>query len=216
MMAERSAASSAAAGFAAFCRAIKRIGIPDGDFSSAGAFGTNENPVSAPLTLRLTSAVTCSHQGRLMGGMESPHSSLHDKAATSDETELNTGATSVIRRQMFQDGLNLWTTGVLRVREQRGCILGCLGACADDPPLVDVGDKGSLPGRGGHRPSTQARKALVRGNLRRSGVAQAVGGVALEPLLHNRLAIVARHRGPADDVVYGSCGHCKAVDRVGR
>src|SRR5215469_9247475 len=87
MMAERSAASSAAAGFAAFCRAIKRIGIPDGDFSSAGAFGTNENPVSAPLTLRLTSAVTCSHHGRLTGGMESPHSTLPDAAATTDQMD---------------------------------------------------------------------------------------------------------------------------------
>jgi hypothetical protein len=36
-----------------------------GDIKSAGELGTNENPVTAPLAPRLTTAVTCCHRGLL-------------------------------------------------------------------------------------------------------------------------------------------------------
>src|ERR1022692_4600602 len=48
----------------------------DGDFISAAARGTNENPVITPLALRLTSAVTCCHHGLPRECISSPHSEL--------------------------------------------------------------------------------------------------------------------------------------------
>src|SRR5690554_6878507 len=50
--------------------------MDDGDRRSAGALGTKEKPVTAPLTLRLMSAVTCSHHGLLIGCTRSPRSSF--------------------------------------------------------------------------------------------------------------------------------------------
>src|SRR5258707_2356702 len=72
-MAERSITSSEAAGWADFCRAIKRMGMLVGVARSAAAPGTNENPVMAPPELRLTSAVICCHRGLATGLISSPH-----------------------------------------------------------------------------------------------------------------------------------------------
>jgi len=41
-----------------------------GEVMSAAAFGTKENPVTAPPTLRLTSAVICCQRGRPAEGNE--------------------------------------------------------------------------------------------------------------------------------------------------
>ena len=72
-MADRSVASlDGAACWADFSSAISRIGRLAGDAMSAGAFGTNENPVIVPLALRLTSAVTCCHRGLLVEITSSP------------------------------------------------------------------------------------------------------------------------------------------------
>ena len=53
------------------CRSATRLsGMLLGDVISAAAFGTKENPVTAPPTLRLTSAVICCHRGRPAEGNE--------------------------------------------------------------------------------------------------------------------------------------------------
>jgi hypothetical protein len=44
-----------------------------GDVRSPTAPGTNENPVMAPPVLRLTSAVTCCHNGLAAMLIRSPH-----------------------------------------------------------------------------------------------------------------------------------------------
>src|SRR5262249_19807360 len=72
-MADRSVASSGAAGLTDFSRAIKRIGMLVGVVRSATVPGTNENPLIAPPVLRLTSAVTCCHKGFAVGLISSPH-----------------------------------------------------------------------------------------------------------------------------------------------
>src|SRR5215469_1757583 len=72
-MADRSIASSGAAGLTDFSRAIRRIGMLVGVVRSATAPGTNENPAIAPPVLRLTSAVTCCHRGFAAGLISSPH-----------------------------------------------------------------------------------------------------------------------------------------------
>ena len=73
-MAERSAESPEAAGLTDRCRAISRTGMLVGDIRSAGEWGTKENPVTVPLALRLTSAVTCCQLGLLAESMGSPFS----------------------------------------------------------------------------------------------------------------------------------------------
>src|SRR3981081_1180963 len=71
-MAERSMASSAAVGCAAFSSAVRWTGRLAGDAMLAAVPGAKENPVIVPPALRLTRAVACCHQGFLAGCTESP------------------------------------------------------------------------------------------------------------------------------------------------
>src|SRR5262249_49338544 len=87
---------------------------------------------------------------------------------------------------------------------------------SDDPFLVHVGDQGGLPGWAGHGPRAEPRITLSGCDLGRSGVAGAVGRVALQAGLDNRAAVGGSHPGAADDVVDCSGGPREAVDRVGR
>ena len=66
---------------------------------SAAAFGTNENPVIAPPALRLTSAVTCCHQGLLADC--NALTSLHDHDGRTVEAELMSAGvrTTVLSRE---------------------------------------------------------------------------------------------------------------------
>src|ERR1700733_14199766 len=73
-MAERSAESPEAAGLTDRSSAISRTGMLVGDIRSVGEWGTKENPVTVPLALRLTSAVTFCQLGLLAGSMGSPFS----------------------------------------------------------------------------------------------------------------------------------------------
>src|SRR5215472_12863038 len=215
-MAERSMAPSAGAGWADFSKASNCMGMPDGDFSSPAARGTKEKPEIAPLTLRVTRAVTCSHHGLLMGCTGSPRSSPRLGLVLPDQVAISGTASAASLWQVSEDRLDLWTGRVSGVLEQRGRVLGRPRAGAYHPPLIDIGHQRGLPRRSGNGPSAQARKALVRGDLARSGVAEAIRRVAFQPFLDDRPAVGAGHGGPADDVVDRPGRHLDAVDRVGR
>src|SRR5580700_4978642 len=92
-MAERSIVSLEAVGWAAFSRAIKRIGMLVGEVRSATAPGTNENPVMAPPVLRLTRAVTCCHSGLAAMLMSSPHSGMAWIYGTGTDLDVPAGLT---------------------------------------------------------------------------------------------------------------------------
>src|SRR5258708_21728227 len=139
-MAERSIASSEAAGLADFSSAIKRMGMLVGVVRSATGPGTNENPVIAPPVLRLTSAVTCCHSGLPAGLISSPHLRCH--AAVAPDRFVDTPRLLGRPRtcKLPEDRLDLRIAGVVRVLEQHGAVLRVLGTRADNPLQVDIGD----------------------------------------------------------------------------
>src|SRR6266568_1153573 len=117
---------------------------------------------------------------------------------------------------MPKDGLNPRVARVSRVLKQHDGLLRRLGRCTDNPLLVDIGHEGSLPGWASHRLGAATRKARVRSHCCRSGIPDAVRGVAFKPGLDDRLAVSPGQGCPADNVVDGPGCYLEAVDRISR